>query len=382
MGTALALLTVTVSCNDNKGTVIRPGEVKSTRNTFLLYLGTDNSDFYDEAVEKRDILIDNWDNSFDGNMIVFADVSGRSGMDDYAHLIKIGPRTADGLIADTVKSYYNPDSSDPAFLKQVLNDTKSLYPAEVMGMGVLSHALGWLPKDLYSSPSRALIEDSGSFMELSDFADAIPYKLDYLICDLCFMGGIEVVYELKDKVDYIVSSPAEVLVPGFDYANILKRLFTSSFGEKNVTEVAYDFYYYYASMNNSWAAATVSVVKTAELDALAQFVRESDLIPWMGTESYLNSVQNYHPRYYFYSDLGHLINTMYGESSLLTAQFQNYLDKAIVAAYNTPYYYSALNGRRNDIVYYSGLTVYIPRTAYPQLNEYYKDLKWYRAVYQ
>lgn len=373
------------SCKDDPG--IDPPKAtreKSTKNTFLLYLGTDNNSFWDEAWDKPEILVNNWSDSYDGNMAVLADVSGQ-GMDDYAHLIWIGTENSKGHRADTVKSYHDPDSSDPAFLKEVLNDVNRLFPADVMGMCVLSHGSGWLPTDLFGKPSRSLIEDNGSFMELADFADAIPYKLDYLIFDLCFMAGIEVAYELKDKADYIIASPAEVVVPGFDYSKMMGRLFKSSLTEADLAGVAEDFYTMFANgfyTNPDYNAATVSVVKTSELDALAEFVKESRLLyRWTDMEPYLNSVQNYHPTRYYYSDMEDLVLKMYGEGSAEAEGFAEYFYKAVIDKYNTDHYYSNYNRAANKIDHFSGLTVYIPRAAYANLNGYYKNLKWYREVY-
>jgi hypothetical protein len=62
-------------------------------------------------------------------------------------------------------------------------------------------------------------------MELADFANAIPYKLDFIIFDACFMGSVEVCYELKDKAEYIVASPTEILSPGFVYSSMMQHLF-------------------------------------------------------------------------------------------------------------------------------------------------------------
>ena len=65
--------------------------------------------------------------------------------------------------------------------------------------------------------------EGGKNMEIYELAEGIPdeYHFDFLLFDVCSMGGIECVYELRDKADYIVASPAEVLVAGFPYKNIL-----------------------------------------------------------------------------------------------------------------------------------------------------------------
>ena len=61
-------------------------------------------------------------------------------------------------------------------------------------------------------------------MELADFAEAIPMKLDYILFDACLMGGIEVAYELRGKCGQVGFSQAEVLAEGFDYKKLTQHL--------------------------------------------------------------------------------------------------------------------------------------------------------------
>ncbi|MCD7969587.1 MAG: clostripain-related cysteine peptidase [Alistipes sp.] len=389
-----AFLLVLSSCGNNDeggdGPDCIPVGKISTKNTVLVYLGVDNKDFYTEGKEKIDILVNSWSDSYDGNMVVMADVSSRSGMSDDAVLVRIGNTETCGHGADTVKTYHNPDSSDPEFMKQVWEDVIELYPAERYGMVVLSHAMGWLPYDLYKSPeSRALIEDNGSYMELEDFAGAVP-RLEYLICDLCFMAGVEVAYELKDKVNYLVASPAEVLVPGFDYSRMMPRLLKTEFTEADIIQVAYDFYEtfrdgkYYS--NDLYKSATVSVVKNSELPALAETVR--DLIDWdvltAQGDTLVDQVQDFFPYRKFYHDLGDLIAHLYPDDEDIAGRFRQVLDQCVIAEYHTDHFYTAspYPGAGHAIDAFCGLTTYIPRTAYPSLNEYYTTLSWFDAVYR
>ena len=95
----------------------------------------------------------------------------------------------------------------------MLNRMQSDFPAASYGMVALWHATGWVPAEM-SLPALALrsaILDSGTdepynYMELPDFADAIPFKLDFIVFDACFMGSVEVAYELKDKAAYPVAN--------------------------------------------------------------------------------------------------------------------------------------------------------------------------------
>ena len=55
-------------------------------------------------------------------------------------------------------------------------------------------------------------------MELADFASALPLpnhrKWDFILFEGCYMGSVEVAYELKDKTEAIIASPTEIVSPG------------------------------------------------------------------------------------------------------------------------------------------------------------------------
>ena len=167
------------------------------------------------------------------------------------------------IVSDTLKTY--PSSvvaSSGETMRDVLNLVHSSFPAKGYGMVFSSHGSGWLPTGYFNNPSafernhklsgkrmsksnRVLGVPSGDMehddpyawmvrsigqdkmasgdveMSVTEFIEGIPFHLDYLLFDMCFSGGIEIAYALKDKVDYIGVSPAEVLAAGtYDYTKI------------------------------------------------------------------------------------------------------------------------------------------------------------------
>ena len=64
--------------------------------------------------------------------------------------------------------------------------------------------------------------------------------------------------------------------------------------------------------------------------------------------------------------------------------FKRSMEKAVItkatpkAVYAYPYPY----GSYLPVNKYSGLSIYVPKEALPKLNEWYKDLEWYKDVYQ
>jgi hypothetical protein len=341
----------------------------SERCTVLVYLGVDNN-FRAEASQKIEMLTENWDKNFDGNLLVYSDTGEKP------VLVHIHYTERYGNIADTIEICPIENSSSPAMLTRVLNKTKEYFPAASYGLIVLSHATGWLPADM-SDPAPILksvildkgVNEANNYMELTDFADAIPYKLDFIIFDACFMGSIEVACELKDKVDYIVASPAEVLSPGFVYFSMMKHLFKF---DLDLTAIAREFYEYYAAQSGLYQSATVSVVRTAGLETvISVFCEITDQIL---NETNIMDIQTFgYGNQKIYFDLGDYVRHL---SSEKYNDFQSVLNNCILYKACTGSYYSAGTRTLQEIKTFSGLSIYIPQTEYAIANEAYKRLKW------
>ena len=370
----------------------RPDEPPvSVRRTVLVYLGTDN-EFRPEAEQKIEQLKTNWNVSFDGNLLIYADTGEKP------VLVHVYHSERRGNVADTIETYQPENSANPATFSRVLHKVKSYRPAASYGLIVLSHATGWLPAEMSYPVIRlksantlscgegggrglkSVIQDKGTsetnnYMELSDFAESIPYQLDFIIFDACFMGSVEACYELKDKVNYIVASPAEVLAPGFVYTTMMQRLFAPV---ADLTAVARDFYEHYNSQTGFYRSATVSVVKTAGLDELATVVRNITQAhhlqdDWKSIQTFGFGAQK------IYFDLEDCLMKLSPESqSILKAAF----DKSVVYKAHTPGYFSAGTQTIQSILSFCGLSVYIPQPEYPLANEAYHQLKWTKLAGQ
>ncbi|GHT03447.1 clostripain [Bacteroidia bacterium] len=341
----------------------------STQRTVLLYLGVDNN-FRAEAAKKIEILRENWDKNTDGNLLVYSDAGGN------AALIHLYYNPQKGNVADTIITYPDENSASPQTLTRVLNDVKNYRPANSYGLVVLSHATGWLPAEM-SKPTpalRSIIWDTGTseannYMELTAFAEAIPYRLDFIIFDACFMGAVEVAYELKDKADYIVASPAEVVSPGFVYSTMAQRLFQP---QPDLTAVARDFYEYFNNQSGLYRSATVSVVKTAELENLKTLFQ--GIAGQARNDTGFQDLQCFgYGSQKIYFDLGDCIQKFAPEKY---NDFQTALDRCVLYKAATDSYYSAGVATLKPIHTFCGLSVYVPQEAYPAANMRYGQLKW------
>ena len=290
--------------------------------------------------------------------------------------------------------YGTENSASPEIFSHVVNDVKAMFPADIYGLLVFSHASGWLPEGVYNAfnagnyddtkltaapYSRSVIIDGADEMELADFATAIPEAFfDYIVFEACFMAGIEVAYELREKAPVIFASSAEIVHPGFEpaYPSALPKLFAGdipAFGQSVFSQVLT-----YAD-DNPQRSATYSMIQTAGLDALASFVRGNcDFSRGVETTDVQRFDRLKGNRLFFdFGDYyGRLLDTDAQRSELALL-----IDACVSWKSATPEFMTQSSGLNGfAIAEHSGLTAYIPQTALPGLNAAYGGLGWTQAT--
>lgn len=312
-----------------------------------------------------------------GNLIVYYSQNDKS-----AELYQIKEGSNGIVTKHHIEDYTNQSAIDPEVMKNVITRVATDFPADSYGMIFSSHGTSWLPSD-YKHMLKSFGAEGGKNMEIYELAEGIPdeYHFDFLLFDVCSMGGIECVYELRDKADYIVASPAEVLVAGFPYKNILPYLFET---KANLEGVAKGFYEYYK--NNGSPYGCVAVTKTSELNDLAAITKEiitakggeegTYSLPYsdIQTLSYLPGAPT---RLY---DLSDLIKHLATDEQF--TRFTDCMDKAVTSRYSTDYIYCSKGGD-TKVNTFSGLSIYPLQKNLTQLNDWYRNnTQWYKAVYQ
>jgi hypothetical protein len=212
-------------------------------------------------------------------------------------------------------------------------------------------------------------------MEIADFAEAIPMKLDYLLFDACLMGGIEVAYELKDKCNMIAFSQAEVLAQGFNYKTITEHLL-------NNNEVAYpdrvcqDYIDYYTAQSGAYKSATVSLIDCSKLEPIAEICSElfSKYREGLGKISPSKVQRFYTGNHHWFYDLKSIISQA-GATEEELEQLQNALDECVLFKGHTPEFLSEFK-----ITVFSGFSMYLPCNGGVELDKYYRTLKWNKAT--
>lgn len=372
---ALAMALTLFSCK--KAEVEEVIVVKRPK-TVLLYMVANNNLSHD-AENSISRLQNGYIPAEEGNLLVYKHCAG---MDPVLLHIKKGEEGT--VVADTAYRFPPRVSATKSALTQALNVTQALFPADSYGLILWSHGTGWIPPlASFSSAAQEQISGSGperTFgldgkveLEIRDLAQAIPYKLSFMLMDACFMGGIETAYEVKDSVDYYIGSPAEILTESFPYHKIMQHIFKST---PDYAAVCKEYYDYYNAKSGAERSATVALMDCSKLAEVAEVAkRVFDQYGERIASLDLSLLQPYFRgsnSKYFY-DLKDLVDAIADAS--LSAEFAVALERAVPYKAATPYFIE-LPIRR-----FCGVSTYVPgNPADTKLADYYKQYKWNQAT--
>ena len=291
------------------------------------------------------------------NLIVFIAETGEN-----PQLLEIHPEKE-----KVVKTCPVLNTADPAVLKEVLQDAIDLYPAQEYGLILWSHGSSWMPA---SSGLRSFGNDNGSRMNIPDLTENLPVRFKFILFDACLMGSVEVAYELKDKTDYIIASSTETIYEGFPYDEIIPELMQPTIDYNAVAQTYFD---YYNTQQGAYQSATVSVVETQQLPALAiamkQLCENNPVNMAAFDRTSVQRLDVYNEQYTF--DLLDFVDKVF--PNVNKDDFIAQLNKAVLYKNHTPQFIQGY-----DINTYCGLSCYIPLSSRGDLNAYYKTLKWYQ----
>lgn len=397
---------------------------QETRNVMLLYSAGFNSltSYLTEDIED---LESGWlpgKNRNDDVVLVyshFPESPGKYSVPSSPVLARLYAGPEGEAMADTLIVYDGSVvSSSPAQLNEVLSYVKDAFPAAGYGMVFSSHATGYLPVGFYQKPDSYIykgnvatqmsldgygavavpfvelssdpglpavksigqdqVGTSGSYvsyeMELSDFADAIPMKLDYILFDACLMGGVEVAYELSGKVAKVGFSQAEVLAEGFNYSLLTTHLLLEDTPDPR--GVCEDYFEQYDVQEGVYRSATISLIDCDALEPLAALC--NDLFG-----RYRSSIQSlsfarvqkfYRSGHHWFYDLESiLVEAGITEEEL--DELHDVLDRCVLYKGHTPGFMNSF-----DIKTFSGFSMYLPSHGNAELSKYYRTLEWNKAT--
>ncbi len=277
-------------------------------------------------------------------------------------------------LADTSGAYagYLPSAISPAAVPASFGDVGSAFPVSAPASWPRTK---WFGQDTGESPA--------GYLDTEQLAQAIPSGVfDYILFDACFMASAETLYALRDKAARIVCSPAEVIADGFPYEKIMPELLRS---EPDLRAVCEGYYRHYADdVRPTYRSATVSLVETPELEALAAAtasVLAAALAadPGVLANMDLNRLQPLDRyRRHFLFDMGSVVAQLETRGLVpapVAGAWRAQLARTVPYEAHTP----SMLGLELDAC--CGLSMYVPVSAYADLNGYYRTLGWYARCY-
>lgn len=252
---------------------------------FLVYLDGDNSL---EASAIKDINeMEKIGSSQDVNIFVLVDrsphydISNGNWTGTRLYRITKDENNSYDIVSELVGDYGELDMSDPVTLKNFLLFCHQAYPAERTTLTLWDHGDGVYPKSLNRNGQAGSLTPQGICWDdttgtdpwlcltadeiattLADVRQVTGKKIDIINMDACLMQTLELAYEWRHEVDYLVGSQADAPNNGNDYAATLQVLTsdplitTRGFAESLVNEY-YNYYTTYGTGIETYSALSL-----------------------------------------------------------------------------------------------------------------------------
>lgn len=361
------ILLLLISCSDEKNETNLVAE-----HTLVVYMAADNN-LYSSALKDIDEMLqcsipENY------NVVIYLDAPAYSS-DSIPKIFIIQKKK---LVR--IEQFEIENSASATTLRNVIDYAINKYPANNFGLILWSHGTGWLPEGVFDNLIRktqnkngnlqySFAKDNGKEMDIIDLSNALPIKFKYIVLDACLMSNIEVLYQLRNKADYIMASPTEEFGTGYPYNDILPLLLNSQVDYMNVAKKYMEFY---SKKSGIFQSATIAVIKTKQLEELASSINITNRDLSCHITVTPDSIQKYQvSKNCFYYDLKDVFLHSYNNEN-----------------------YNFINDKISSAVYYNDYTTYFLNELYlksscgisvfvfPYYNEElvykYKQLDWFK----
>lgn len=266
----------------------------------------------------------------------------------------------------TLKSYPAEASAiAPKQMAAVIADARTLAPAKELGVVMWSHSAGWTQTN--DMPLRGFgYENYARQMSVTEMATGMSgQNIDFIFFDSCYMGCVEVAYELRHCARYLVASVCEVPGPGMNYEYTIPALMRTDMvgGLKEAIDITVDGY---RATPSERCPSTLSLIDLGKMDALAAEVRtHQKQLP----EDY--QAQRFscdRPYKYLFFDLGQYLDAIGGS-----------INDAVLHNRHTSRIWGEI-----PLEHVSGLSIYLPElTQGLDYDTYgYSTLQWYNFIHK
>lgn len=381
--------------------------VKNVKHTVLVYMPSENnlspyaqSDI-NEMIKGRQLVGDDCD------LLIYVDRASKTEMPFIARINNSYEQSVDTLYKYPSDFY----SSEPAKFQEVLQRMISFSPkSQDYGLVLWGHANGWiLENDGQNVIRRAYGVDNGNneatmqvkeparWLNIPDMAKSfkkVGKHWRFLLFDCCNMQNAEVAYELRDAADYIIASPAEITGEGAPYKELVPDFFIED-TEQMAIKMCAD---YYAQVDYVGGHLPISVVKTSQMQALADATREviAEIAAWLQTSNptqgiiyYYNYDSAYKPeREKMMYDMNDMIRAALAAApEKFDAWKKAFTNAVIYAEMSKKWHANSVNFSDFTVTAekYGGISMFFPLAKYANASHDYnndiKKLAWYQVVW-
>jgi len=181
------------------------------------------------------------------------------------------------------------DMGDYNTLSKFVNFCKANYPSEHYGLIIEDHGDGWytqgsrssneIDNSLMVSKSISFDDTSDSYIGTEELNLALGNKgLDIIAMDACFMGTIEVVYELRNCASYIIASPKTIDGKGSNYTRLFETIYDRLGSVENTAKGFVDAfnkeYQSYGDYLLSYETTKITdIVENGDIDSFVNYLK-------------------------------------------------------------------------------------------------------------
>lgn len=286
-----------------------------------------------------------------------------------------------------LKTYIrNVTSTDPDRIAEVINDALNVYPEAAHDLIFWGHGMSWkpyftdhniieIPEDkAYGGEYNNVNGYTTTYTEVDDLARCVPDgKFDTIWFDCCYMSGIEVVYEFRNKCNTYVGYPTEVWQYGMAYDKTLPYLMKEN---PQVVDAAKAFYDEYAKVGDPVTVAVMDMSKVEDFASAIKTIYASGTYR-PSEHGLLNYSRTASTPLYDLKQYAELIADGNNASFMKDLLDETY-NKFVIYHDASDKNFSL---RSWDTSHISGLSTHYYTGDDTRDEEYYRSLSWYKRVY-
>lgn len=277
-------------------------------------------------------------------------------------------------------------STHPTRVEEVMKYALDLYPNASYDLIFWGHGMSWKPYFTNHNVAETPVLHayggeynpdftSTDWTEIDELAEAVPDgRFETIWFDCCYMTGIEVIYEFRDKCQTFVGYPTEVWQYGMAYDIVLPYLMRAT---PDVTGAARAFYDFYAATSDP---VTVAVVDMEHLESVADVAREIVRSGSVRPEArdLLNYSRTASSPFYDFKQFFTMTSSLNGADALGRRLDEAMKSMVIYHAESDKNFF----GRPWDVSAISGISTHYYKGTDSVDEAYYRTLDWYRRVYE